>query len=362
MVSDMNRFFWKYLLPLLLLAAGCEKTVVEMSDGGTADLVLNLALDGKPAELALTKASAPEILEDEGLRTLRIIVSQGTPGQDDFKIIYNEKFTADNGSSASSPVLQYGTVTIPDVPVGQAGIYCIGNEESLGKTYNNETITSELKSSPKLVRVDSENEYFPQTEAGIQPYGLPMSGHRTAVNVREGMGAVSIEMKRLAVKLNLIMENSTSSTLTLEGVSYGSFSGDRLYVFPTQNLDVPSVINYSDFAFGTAVPGGESIAIKVGPLGSDGSEDIYRAYIYPTYAFRGVTGENPYTVSLNVRNEAGTVLTNLQDPRTFGEGHTFFRANTQVNIRARITSETDVSIRFDVMDWDEYPIDVPDFE
>lgn len=362
MVSDMNRFFWKYLLPLLLLAAGCEKTVVEMSDGGTADLVLNLALDGKPAELALTKASDPEILESEGLRTLRIIVSQGTPGQDGFKIIYNEKFTADNGSSASSPVLQYGTVTIPDVPVGQTGIYCIGNEESLGKTYNNETITSELKSSPKLVRVDSENEYFPQTEAGIQPYGLPMSGHRTAVNVREGMGAVSIEMKRLAVKLNLIMENSTSSTLTLEGVSYGSFSGDRLYVFPTQNLDVPSVINYSDFAFGTAVPGGESIAIKVGPLGSDGSEDIYRAYIYPTYAFRGVTGENPYTVSLNVRNEAGTVLTNLQDPRTFGEGHTFFRANTQVNIRARITSETDVSIRFDVMDWDEYPIDVPDFE
>lgn len=362
MVRDMDRFFWKYMLPLLLLAAGCAKTAVETGDGGTADLVLNLGLDGKPAELALTKASDPEILESEGLRTLRIIVSQGTPGQDDFKIIYNEKFTADNGSSASSPVLQYGTVTIPDVPVGQAGIYCIGNEESLGKTYGNETITSELKSSPKLVRVDSENEYFPQTEAGIQPYGLPMSGHRTAVNVREGMGAVSIEMKRLAVKLNLIMENATSSTLTLEGVSYGRFSGDRLYVFPTENLDVPSIINYNKFAFGTAVPGGESIAIKVGPLGSDGSEGIYRAYIYPTYAFRGVTGENPYTVSLNVRNEAGTVLTNLQDPRTFGEGHTFFRANTQVNIRARITSETDVSIRFDVMAWDEYNIDVPDFE
>lgn len=367
MVKDMDRFFRKYMLPLLLLvAAGCERVAVETANCGTADLVLNLGLDGKPAELVLSKASDPEVLASEGLHTLRVFVTRGTPGQSGFEIIYNEKFT-DVGNSASAPVLQYGEMTIPDIPVGTVSIYCIGNEESLGKTYDNETIIRELGNSPKLVMVDEGNAYFPKSEADIQTSGLPISGHRAGVNVRDGMGPVNIEMKRLVVKLNLIVENATASELTLEGVSYGPFSGDSLYVFPTENLDVPSVINYESFAFGTAVDGGNSIGLLMGPLDSDNSasgnsECIYRAYIYPTYALRSETEDNPYTISLNVRNTAtGTILTNLKSPRTFGLGHTNFKANTQVNIRARITSETDIIINFDVMAWDDYEIDVPDF-
>lgn len=362
MVKDMDRFFRKYMLPLLLLvAAGCERVAVETANCGTADLVLNLGLDGKPAELVLSKASDPEVLASEGLHTLRVFVTRGTPDQSDFEIIYNEKFT-DVGNSASAPVLKYGEMTIPDIPVGTVSIYCIGNEESLGKTYDNETIIRELGNSPKLVMVDEGNAYFPKSEADIQTSGLPISGHRAGVNVRDGIGPVNIEMKRLAVKLNLIVENATASALTLEGVSYGPFSGDRLYVFPTENLDVPPVINYESFAFGTAVDGGNSIGLPIGPLGSNNSECIYRAYIYPNYAFLNTTNPSPYTIFLNVRNTAtGTILTNLQSPRTFGLGHTNFKANTQVNIRARITSETDIIINFDVMAWDDYEIDVPDF-
>lgn len=366
MVKDMDRFFRKYMVLLLLfVAAGCERVAVETANGGTADLVLNLGLDGKPAELVLSKASDPEVLASEGLHTLRVFVTRGTPGQSGFEIIYNEKFT-DVGNSASAPVLQYGEMTIPDIPVGTVSIYCIGNEESLGKTYDNETIIRELGSSPKLVMVDEGNTCFPKSEADIQTSGLPISGHRTGVNVRDGMGPVNIEMKRLVVKLNLIVENATASELTLEGVAYGPFSGDRLYVFPTENLDVPYDIQYEPFAFGTAA-GENSIGLLMGPLDSDNSasgnsECIYRAYIYPTYAFRDETKDNPYTISLNVRNTAtGTILTNLQYPRTFGIGHTNFKANTQVNIRARITSETDIIINFDVMAWDDYEIDVPDF-
>lgn len=366
MVKDMDRFFMKYMLPLLLLvAAGCERVAVETANCGTADLVLNLGLDGKPAELVLSKASDPEVLASEGLHTLRVFVTRGTPGQSGFEIIYNEKFT-DVGNSASAPVLKYGEMTIPDIPVGTVSIYCIGNEESLGKTYDNETIIRELGNSPKLVMVDEGNTYFPKSEADIQTSGLPISGHRTGVNVRDGMGPVNIEMKRLVVKLNLIVENATASELTLEGVSYGTFSGDKLYVFPTENLDVPYDIQYEPFAFGTAA-GENSIGLLMGPLDSDNSasgnsECIYRAYIYPTYALRSETEDNPYTISLNVRNTAtGTILTNLQYPRTFGIGHTNFKANTQVNIRARITSETDIIINFDVMAWDDYEIDVPDF-
>ena len=37
------------------------------------------------------------------------------------------------------------------------------------------------------------------------------------------------------------------------------------------------------------------------------------------------------------------------------------RRNTQVNIRARITSTTNVTLDFNVSDWDTYTVNVPDF-
>ena len=104
------------LSAFLVLLAGCEKSDVDIVQNGTADVTLVLALDGTPADFevsessgrtamssSFTKASSPEVLPSEGLRTLRVIVTQGTPGNPGFNIVYNEKIT-DAGSSSAAPV------------------------------------------------------------------------------------------------------------------------------------------------------------------------------------------------------------------------------------------------------------------
>lgn len=363
MTIKRNNIALSLLLSVLLVfMAGCERADVGIAEYSTADLVLRLGLDGKPAGFAVsqdaasaagiyTKASA-EVLEGEGLRTLRIIVTQGTPGTSDFNILYNEKIT-DVGTSASA-VLQYGEVTIPDIPVGTVSVYCIGNEESLGPEYANETIMDGLTSGPKLIVIDDEtHQFFPQSYTGITAAGLPISGHRTGISVREGMGPVSIDMERAVVKLNLVVENATTSELTLDGIGFGKFSGDRLYMFPERQLDVPDNAVYSTFGFGSEA-GSTSLGVSV-PAQSD--SEPYIVYIYPTYAYTDGYGDNPYWISLFMNSGALKY-----EQGTFGEGYNSFRRNTQVNIRARITSVTDVKINFEVLDWDDYNVDVPDFE
>ena len=354
------------LSAFLALLAGCEKSDVDIVQNGTADVTLVLALDGTPADFEIsessgrtamsssfTKASSPEVLSSEGLRTLRIIVTQGIPGNPGFNIVYNEKI-ADAGSSSAAPVLEYGAVTLPDIPVGNVNIYCIGNEESVGMTYDNETIMSVLGSEPKLIVIDDTNGFFPKANAEIDEKGLPISGYRMNVAVSDGMGAVNIDLERTVVKLNLVVENATTSDLTLDGISFGKFSGDRFYMFPTDRLDVPSDTQYNPLDFGTMSAAGISAGWSV-PGRSDSAP--YRVYIYPTYAYTSGLGDNPYWISLylspgNLKYEQGT----------FGLGYNSFRRNTQVNIRARITSTTDVLIDFEVLPWDEYTVNVPDFE
>ena len=354
------------LSAFLVLLAGCEKSDVDIVQNGTADVTLVLALDGTPADFEIsessgraalsssfTKASSPEVLSGEGLRTLRIIVTQGTPGNPGFNIVYNEKI-ADAESSSAAPVLEYGAVTLPDIPVGNVNIYCIGNEESIGMTYNNEKIMSALGNEPKLIVIDDANSFFPRANAGIDDTGLPISGYKMNVAVSEGMGAVNIDLERTVVKLNLVVENATTSDLTLDGISFGPFSGDRFYMFPTTQLNVPSDTQYETLDFGTRADAGVSLGWKV--TGQSDSEP-YRVYIYPTYAYTSGLGDNPYWISLfmspgDLKYEQGT----------FGLGYNSFRRNTQVNIRARITSTTDVLINFEVLPWDEYTVNVPDFE
>ena len=109
------------LSAFLALLAGCEKSDVDIVQNETADVLLVLAIDGTPADFEIsessgraamsssfTKASSPEVLSSEGLRTLRIIVTQGIPGNpgvklkvfviDRFDFKYNT--TAANGSLA----------------------------------------------------------------------------------------------------------------------------------------------------------------------------------------------------------------------------------------------------------------------
>ena len=345
-MSDIMSYGKIYLIACLmagLSVSGCQKTEIGQEEG-TADMKLVLTMDGAPAILS-TKAEDANALPYEGLKTLRIIVTKGSVSGGDLRIIYNDKIS-DIGTAAGTPVLDHGTVTVPDIPVGSATVYCIGNEESLGKTYDNNTILAELKGNTKLIFVDDpENRHFPKDYAGIEEHGLPISSRATQVEVSQEMKEVDIDLERAVVKFNITVENATGSSLSIDSFSFGPFSGDSFYMFPTYQLDIPATTGYEGFSFSPSLSA-ESMK----------DSEPYVFYIYPTYAYQG-DGDSPFTIAMSAAVDGKTID---YEARRFTTKNSF-RRNTQVNIRARITSTTNVTLDFNVSDWDTYTVNVPDF-
>lgn len=318
-----------------LAFAACESSEdgIVPSEGETTSVTLRIGTGNSVPGITTRYVDASQY---EGIRTLRVIVTTGTP--ENRTILYNQKQTGITGGNSETE-----TVTIPDVPLGEAMFYVIANEESLGKEYTDDVINADLADNRKVLFVDEENNrHFPKLGPQIVDDGLPMTGSKE-VTVSKDMSGVDIELERAVVKLSLTVENATTSDITLKSVKFGPFSGDRFYLFPTYQLDVPDGSKYEGLSYDN-----QNIVIKGG-----GKTEKLSAYIYPTYAY--VAGsENPYTISLS---------TSVRDygKLVFAPNVNSFRRNTQVNIRARITTAVGIIVNFEVNDWDDYTVDVPSF-
>lgn len=318
------------LLTVLLITACQQDDYMNNENKKTVDVRLNiggLAIDNNQVASRYVDAS-----QYEGLRTLRVIVTDENMS----KIYYNEKSNVDNSNSSQQ------SITIPDIPVGNAIFYVIANEESLGKTYSTENLLNEEISNKKLLFVDENQTYFPKKGPDIVTNGLPMSGKANAIISPEN-NTVTVNVVRAVTKISLTVENLTSSAITLKDINFGPFFGDRLFVFAEQSLDVPDNSNYKKASF-------NNIGLTINP---NSSSDKLSLYLYPTYA-QETENNNPYTIGITTTNYP-------YKEQPFAPGVNSFSRNTQINIRARITTTVGLQIDYEVQPWDEYTTDVPDF-
>lgn len=113
-------------------------------------------------------------------------------------------------------------------------------------------------------------------------------------------------------------------------------------MFPEYQLDVPESSIYDPLSY-------EGLDI---PVPASSTIDVLSVYLYPTYAY--FQGDNPYTISIKTGNIEYEKL-------VFAPNVNSFPRNTQVNIHARITTTTGITLNFVVTDWDDYTVNVPDF-
>lgn len=323
-----------------VLLASCQKQ--QISEGQVGSVSLRIGLPGSldVEDSPWTKAYV-DASQYEGIRTLRIIVVSGTPDQEVREILYNQKVTGLENASG------YET-TIPDLPLGQMSFYAIANEESIGMTYDDQTILDALVNGPqdadsrrKLLFKDESNQYFPCTGPQIVEHGLPMSGYTDATIT--GDQNIKIELYRSVVKLALVVENTTTSEVNFESVSFGEFFADRYYMFRETELDVPGDTKYIGKTY-------DQPSIETIPAG--GRTDTLSLYFYPTQP--SFSGEGPFTIGIETtENDYGQVL--------FAPGETYFIRNTQINLLAQITTTVGIKLSFTVQPWDDYTVDVPSF-
>lgn len=322
-----------YIIPILLCflsLAACQQDeyMVNVNDK-TVNVHLNiggLATDENQAITRYVDAS-----QYEGLRTLRIIVTDETMT----KIHHNEKYNINIPNSINQ------SITVPNIPVGKAIFYVIANEESLEKTYTTDALMTEI-TNRKLLFKDESRKYFPKKGPEIETNGLPMSG-KTDADISPENNTVNVKLTRAVTKISLTVENTTSSAITLKDINFGPFFGDRLYVFAEQDLDVPDDTQYTNTGF-------QNIGLVINP---NSSSDKLSLYLYPTYA-QQPEKDNPYTLEISTSNYT-------YKKQAFAPGVNSFSRNTQINIRARITTTVGLQIDYAVQPWEEYTVDVPEF-
>ncbi|HIZ85551.1 MAG TPA: FimB/Mfa2 family fimbrial subunit [Candidatus Coprenecus stercoravium] len=323
------------------LLISCQKQVSEVQTG-TVSLSIGLSGSLDVEDGPWTKAYV-DASQYEGIKTLRLIVISGTPDQEDRDILYNQKVEGFENVSS------YQT-TIPDLPLGQMSFYAIANEESIGMTYDDKTILDNLIDGPenagrrKLLFKDENRQYFPCTGRHIVDNGLPMSGY-TTVNIT-GDQNIKIELFRSVVKLALVVENKTKSSVTLEKVSFGEFFADRYYMFRETTLDVPDSALYD---------GKEYYYPDIEEIQPGGRTETLALYFYPTFPSDVSTSYSPFTLGLETTEvDYGQVL--------FAPNTNSFVRNTQINLRAQITTTVGIVLDFTVKPWDPYDVDVPSFK
>lgn len=322
------------------LLAGCSKETGEWENNGrTATIALRVPM----AEAAATRATEEEYQAAETkINTLRVLVIS----QDNMEIV-NKKF--ENPGA---------TVTIDNVPVGQVTICAIANEAALGKDYDNftdfENDLVQVGNKDKLLIKDENRVHFPKrfTEQDIKEYGLPMSWIDREVEIAKPTGTpqtIEVKLERAVAKLNIIMHNALSESITITEMSFGNFFSDRLYLFREATLDIPDDAKYERQVYGDlsiSIPNGESKTLAL--------------YVYPSYAWRIPGNASPYTIGF--KTLAGGDYGARAFINDYGGALNSIVRNTQVNINATLSIEANVQLNFEVRDWTTQSIDVPSFD
>ena len=332
----------------MLLAAGmialwgsCQRD--DSPAGETAEVTLRFAT--RAGGDGTGTANDPNATEEEGIKTLRIIVRDEIAGE----IVRNEKRTF---GTETQPLLEK-EVKVYDLPLSTYTFYLIANEESIGMTYTNENLQfTEVDGVKKILFVDEGNEYFPQT-AGNIPNGLPMAAKSDPIAISKENHSLSMTLERAVSKVKVNIANLTGKEIVVNKLLFGNFIADRLYLFRKEVLlDIPEGTQYGAFVLGEDKP----LGVHVEPGGT--GEVIW--YTYPSFAW--TSGENsPYTLGIVTEgNNEG------YSPRQFldgsGQALNSLQRNVQLNINASISAEAQLIINFEVTQWKGETIEVPPFD
>lgn len=339
----MKHLSYHYIVGLLaaLLSAtfvGCTDEADEpVADGRTATIRLDI-----PMLEAATRITTPTEEQESQIKTLRVIIlSQGATS-------INRTFTADD--------LAGGSITIDNVPVGQVQMYVIANEASLGKDYSDLTKLQKdvitVNETRKVLIEDESRSWFPKrgSEIDFTATGLPMSWMNKNLTIEpptDTPQTVTVNLVRAVAKLNILMSNALTESITIDQMSFGAFFGNCLYLFAEQDLDVPDDAEYASKDYtglNIEIAGGETAQLTL--------------YIYPSFAWIVSTQTSPYTIGFHTK--AGKEYLPQSFVNSYGALNSIAR-NTQVNIHATLSAPANVQISFEVVPWAEKNVKVPPF-
>lgn len=247
------------------------------------------------------------------------------------------------------------SLAIENVPVGVAQLYVIANEASIGQDYSNIANLQEqvvdVNNSRKVLITDTYNQYFPirgsELLAAEEKKGLPMSWMNKDLTVSEKM-TIDVALERCVSKVRMQIQNDFSESIKVTKVSFGAFFGNSFYLFREGALDVPDQ-TYKEQVYDKS---------EDYPIAPNESE-VLICYFYPSFAWPSDLVASPYTIGFKTQNGYYPKMAFLNSD---GKPYNSIPRNKQININVTLSGATRVNIDFEVVEWTERTITVPDFE
>lgn len=249
-----------------------------------------------------------------------------------------------------------GSLAIENVPVGDAQLYIIANEASIGQDYSNianlQKQVVDVNNSRKVLITDIYNQYFPirgsELLAAEKKKGLPMSWMNKNLKVSKNM-TIDVALERCVSKVRMQIQNDFSKSIQIEKVSFGKFFGNSFYLFGEEDLDVPDRMIYKEQEYDKS---------EDYPIAPNESE-VLICYFYPSFAWTSDVEASPYTIGFKTEHGKYPEMAFLDSA---GKPYNSIPRNKQININVTLSGATHVNIDFEVVEWTNEEITVPDFE
>lgn len=334
-----------------LLCACSREDVNQSSDGLTTTISLNI-----PMLSSSSRATIEDSEKENAIHNLRVVIL--SKGAESINQIFKD-------------VTPGNTLKIENVPVGKVEMYVIANEASLGKDYTDlKTLQNDvvdLGYTRKVRVLDETRQHFPkrgsefdkENENSETTKGLPMSWMNKKLTINPPQydaeynivpQNIEVALQRCVAKLNIIMQSTLSETIVIKSMNFGTFFGDRLYLFHEGDLDVPD-----DAVYAAKTYGDDTNPLNITIPAND--EKRLVCYIYPSFAWKDKNDPSPYTIGFVSDKTTYEPKTFVND---FGALNSIAR-NKQVNITAKLSKPANINIDFEVVRWDEQTVDVPSF-
>lgn len=250
------------------------------------------------------------------------------------------------------------SLAIENVPVGVAQLYVIANEASIGQDYSNianlQKQVVDVNNSRKVLITDTYNQYFPirgsELLAAKEKKGLPMSWMNKNLTVSENEKMIiDVDLERCVSKVCMQIQNDFSESIKVTEVSFGAFFGNSFYLFREGALDVPDQ-TYKGQVYDKSVDY---------PTIAPNESEVLICYFYPSFAWPSDLVASPYTIGFRTQNGYYPKMAFLNSD---GKPYNSIPRNKQININVTLSGATRVNIDFEVVEWTERTITVPDFE
>lgn len=267
-----------------------------------------------------------ELADNERMKTLRVIVTK------DGKILYNEYYTendfAENGNGQRYKTVTFSELVTEDEADRTFVFYAIANEEGTG--YNDwASISIETLESRKIRQSFGSSSLIPQTVKKEIKVEIPQKD--------SGIQKETMQLEFVVAKVQLIVvnESETEQTLTNISLSNADVKNPQVPLFPSKQ----SVLSVGDKN------------VTMSEMTLNGYEtSAQTAYVYENKA--------PTTVGY-VFN--ATWKNNSQPPVDLSTVEALPRGK-ELRITIHLKQNSTAQFDYEVLDWTNVRVDIPDFE